>query len=58
MGEISTKYKKIIGVKGVRIIFITEQNTDYRKAEKIAEKNCVIAETLNHMMNIIFGVIL
>ena len=45
------KYKKIIGVKGVRIIFITEQNANYREAEKIAEKNYAISETLNHVMN-------
>ncbi len=45
------KYKEIPSVKGVKIIFITAPDADYLSAEKIAEKNYAIAETLNHVMN-------
>lgn len=45
------KYKEIPAVKGARVIFITVPEADYSEAEKIAEKNYAIAETLNHVMN-------
>ena len=45
------KYKEIPAVKSVRIIFITDSGADYTEAERIAEKNYSIAETLNHVMN-------
>ncbi len=45
------KYKEIPAVKGVKVIFITDTKADYRSAERIADKNYAIAETLNHVMN-------
>lgn len=45
------KYKEIPSVKGVRLIFITTPEADYSRAERIANKNYEITETLNHVMN-------
>ena len=45
------KYKENPAVKGVKVIFITDLKADYPSAEKIAEKNYAITETLNHVMN-------
>ncbi len=45
------KYKEIPAVKGVKVIFITAKEADYGEAERIAEKNYAITETLNHVMN-------
>ncbi|MBO5359838.1 MAG: hypothetical protein J6B25_03240 [Clostridia bacterium] len=45
------KYKEIPAVKGVKVIFITAKEADYNEAERIAEKNYAITETLNHIMN-------
>lgn len=45
------KYKEIPGVKGVRIIFITQKNAAFQAFEALAEKNHQITETLNHVMN-------
>ena len=45
------KYKENPAVKGVRLIFITSPEADYAKAERIAQKNYEITETLNHVMN-------
>ncbi len=45
------KYKEIPAVKGVKVIFITAKGANYNEAEIIAEKNCAITETLNHIMN-------
>ena len=45
------KYKEIPAVKGVKLIFITVPEADYPEAERIAEKNYEITETLNHIMN-------
>jgi len=45
------KYKEIPAVTGVKVIFITAKEADYNEAERIAEKNYVITETLNHIMN-------
>ncbi len=45
------KYKEIPAVKGVKVIFITQANACYSEAERIANKNYEITETLNHVMN-------
>jgi CO dehydrogenase/acetyl-CoA synthase beta subunit len=45
------KYKEIPAVIGVKVIFITAKEADYNEAERIAEKNYAITETLNHVMN-------
>lgn len=45
------KYKENPAVKGVKVIFITAPDANYSEAEKIAEKNYLVAETLNHVMN-------
>lgn len=46
-----SKYKEIPGVKGVRIIFVTDQSADFKAFEKTAEKGNSITEALNHIMN-------
>ncbi len=45
------KYKAVPAVKAVKVIFITHPAADFSAAEKIADKNYAIAETLNHIMN-------
>lgn len=45
------KYKEIAGVKGVKVIFITDPDTDFRALEEMAQKSNRIAETFNHIMN-------
>lgn len=45
------KYKENSAVKGVKVIFVTDQNADFSKIEAIAQKNNNITETLNHIMN-------
>ena len=45
------KYKENPAVRGVKMIFITHSDADYKETEKIAEKNYDITETLNHVMN-------
>ncbi len=45
------KYKENSAVKGVKVLFITDSNTDFSEIEAIAEKNKSIAETLNHVIN-------
>lgn len=45
------KYKENSAVKGVRVIFVTDKNADYKAFEEIARKNNDITETLNHVMN-------
>ncbi len=45
------KYKEISAVKGVKVIFITHKNADFKRFEEIARKNNDITETLNHVMN-------
>lgn len=45
------KYKENSAVKGVRVIYITAPDADYKKLEVFAEKNNSITETLNHIMN-------
>lgn len=52
VGElIINKYKEIPAVKGVKLIFVTDLNADYRKLEEIAQKNSTITEAFNHIMN-------
>ncbi len=38
-------------VKGVKVIFITAKEADYKKLEALANKNTAITETLNRIMN-------
>lgn len=45
------KYKEIPAVKGVKVIFITDENADFNVLSSLAEKNNRITETLNHIMN-------
>lgn len=45
------KYKEIPAVRAVKVIFITAPEADYFEAERLAEKNYAITETLNHVMN-------
>ena len=45
------KYKENTAVKGVKVIFITDKNADFKKLEEFARKNNDITETLNHVMN-------
>ncbi len=46
-----SKYKENPAVKGVRVIYITAEDADYRQLEDLAKKNNSITETLNHIMN-------
>ncbi len=46
-----SKYKENPAVKGVRVIYITAVDADYRELENLAKKNNSITETLNHIMN-------
>lgn len=46
-----SKYKENSAVKGVKVIFITDKNADFKRLEEIARKNNDITETLNHVMN-------
>lgn len=45
------KYKEIPAVKGVKVIFVTDQSADFNALTSLAEKNNRITETLNHIMN-------
>ena len=45
------KYKENSAVKGVKVIFVTDETADYKAFEEIARKNNDITETLNHVMN-------
>lgn len=45
------KYKENPAVRGVRLIFITAPEANYNEAERLAQKNYEITETLNHIMN-------
>lgn len=44
-------YHNVPYVKGVRILFVTDEKLDYHKFDKLAAKNHSITETLNHVMN-------
>ena len=46
-----SKYKEIPGVKGVRVVFITDRSADFKALEEAARKGNRITETLNHIMN-------
>lgn len=46
-----SKYKENSAVKGVKVIFITDKNADFKRLEALARKNNDITETLNHVMN-------
>lgn len=45
------KYLQIEGVKGAKVIFVTDKNADYKKIESLARKNGEIVKTLNHVIN-------
>ncbi len=45
------KYKENPKVKAVKVIFVTDRESDYKNLENIAQKSGSIAETLNHIMN-------
>ncbi len=45
------KYKENVAVKGVKVIFITDTNADFKRFEDVARRNNDITETLNHVMN-------
>lgn len=44
-------YTENQAVKGIRIIFVTDQSVDFTALEKTAKKNHDVTETLNHIMN-------
>ncbi len=44
-------YLKNPAVKGVKILFLTDETLDYASLEKIAVKNHAVTEALNHIMN-------
>ncbi len=46
-----SKFKENPAVKGVKVIFVTDQSADFSKIEALAQKNNNITETLNHIMN-------
>lgn len=46
-----SSYKKIPGVKGVKVMFITDPSADFAALENAATKSNSITETLNHIMN-------
>ncbi|MBE6799893.1 MAG: hypothetical protein E7529_01665 [Ruminococcaceae bacterium] len=45
------KYKENPAVKGVKVVFVTENAADYLKLESLSRKNHEITETLNQVMN-------
>lgn len=45
------KYKENKSVKGVKVIFITDNRADFSEIEAIAVKNNSITEALNHVIN-------
>ncbi len=44
-------YKQNPAVRGVKVIFITDERVRFAEIEAIAEKNKSITETLNHVIN-------
>ncbi len=46
-----SKYKENPAVKGVKVIFITEDSVDFSALEELSRKNHEITETLNQVMN-------
>ncbi len=45
------KYKENPAVKGVKVVFVTENSVDFSKLESLSKKNNEITETLNQVMN-------
>ncbi len=45
------KYKENTRIKGVKVIFITNEKADLKSLEALAQKGFSITETLNHIMN-------
>ncbi len=45
------KYKENPAVKGVKVVFVTDNAVDYSKLESLSKKNNEITETLNQVMN-------
>lgn len=45
------KYKENPKIKGVKVIFITNENADLKSLEDLAKKGSAITEALNHIMN-------
>ena len=45
------KYKENPQIKGVKVIFITDEKADLKSFEALAQKGFSITETLNHIMN-------
>lgn len=46
-----SKYKEIPAVKGVKVIFVTEECVNFNALSALAQKNNQITETFNHVMN-------
>lgn len=46
-----SKYKENPAVKGVKVVFITEDSVDFSALEELSRKNHKITETLNQVMN-------
>ena len=49
--QLISKYKNNPSVKGVKVLFVTDEKVDFSLLEEIAEKNKSISETLNHVIN-------
>ncbi len=45
------KFKNISGVKAVKVIFVTDEDADYKHFQKTARKSDDITKALNHIMN-------
>ncbi len=45
------KFKENPSVKGVKVVFVTEDAVDFSELESLSRKNHEITETLNHVMN-------
>ncbi len=45
------KFKENPAVKGVKVVFVTEDEVDFSKLESLSRKNNEITETLNQVMN-------
>ncbi len=46
-----SKYKENLAVKGVKVVFVTENAVDFSALEALSRKNHEITETLNQVMN-------
>ena len=45
------KFKENPAVKGIKVIFVTEESVDFSRLENLSRKNHEITETLNQVMN-------